>query len=89
MRRYTAQAGLLLLAEDLGDMLSAPAAVHPHSRLVRGASCAAATMVSGEHDYLKGWWHGGDADRAHWRLARSNGAASEPAYAVVIEADGG
>ena len=45
--------------------------------------------VSGEHDYLKGWWHGGDADRAHWRLERSNGATSGPAYAVAIDADGG
>jgi len=92
VRRYTAQAGLLLLAEDLGDVYPRQLQFIRTADWCACASCAAATTwrrCRANTITWSGWWRGGDADRAHRRLARSNGAASGPAYAVAIDADGG
>ena len=56
VRRYIAQAGLQLLAEDLGDVYPRQVQFHPHSGLVRVRKLRRrddVALVAGEYDYLK------------------------------------
>jgi len=56
VRRYIAQAGLQLLAEDLGDVYPRQVQLHPHSGLVRVRKLRRrddVALVAGEYDYLK------------------------------------
>lgn len=56
VRRYTAQAGLQLRAEDLGDMYPRQLQFRPRSRLVRVRKLRRrddVALVAGEYDYPK------------------------------------
>jgi len=56
VRHYIAQAGLRLLAEDLGDVYPRQVQFHPHSGLVRVRKLRRSddvALVAGEYDYMK------------------------------------